>query len=149
MGSTSVKSGKCFFEPKLSLVITIMIAIMAAPLHAESVKITPIARWAGQTGKIGSGDSGYICNKDRLNEFWNRWAIAKPKPHIDFSTDLAVFYMGSGGPHLMDLSLEEAGNLLAVYVQTPTASRYPNYLIFTVSRHGIKSLNGMPVICAE
>lgn len=116
---------------------------------AEAGELAPIARWGGQAGKVGDGSSGYMCSQDDLNEFWEKWEIAKPKPTIDFDRELAIFYMGSGGPHLMSLSLEESGNLVAVYVQLPIASRHPNYLIYTVPRLGIKSINGDPVLCSE
>jgi hypothetical protein len=123
--------------------------IITASQLVEVIKITPIAHWGGQTGKIGSGDRGYICNQDNLNGFWKKWEIAKLKPKIDFNKELAVYYLGSGGPHLMNLSLDESGNLVAEYVESPTVSLQPNYLIFTVLRHGIKSLNGIPVMCSE
>lgn len=123
--------------------------ILAGPQLAEAGKIAPIARWGGQAGKVGSGSSGYMCSQDDLKDFWKKWEIAKLKPKIDFNRVLAVFYLGSGGPHLMNLSLEEGGNLVAEYVQTPTVSRQPNYLIFTVPRYGVKSINGIPVTCSE
>jgi hypothetical protein len=137
------------FEPGISVIVAFAATILAGPQLAEAGKIAPIARWGGQAGKVGSGDSGYICNQYNLKEFWQKWEIAKPTPQIDFNRELAVFYLGSGGPHLMNLSLEESGNLVAEYVQTPTASRQPNYLIFTVPRYGVKSLNGIPIMCSD
>lgn len=137
------------FELRISVIVAFGATILAGPQLAEAGKIAPIARWGGQTGKIGSSGSGYMCSQDDLEEFWKKWEIAKPKPKIDFNRELAVFYLGSGGPHLMNLSLEDSGNLAAEYVQTPTVSRQPNYLIFTVPRYGVKSLNGIPVTCSE
>jgi hypothetical protein len=131
------------------VIVAVVTMMLALPLPVSAERITPSARWAGQTGKIGDGDSGYLCNQQSLSEFWRSREIGNPKPDIDFSHELAVFYLGSGGLHLMELSVEEGGNLVAVYVQAPTVSRYPNYLIFTVPRDGIKSINGVPVSCAE
>lgn len=131
------------------LIIALATTMLALSVPAAAERIAPTARWAGQTGNVGGGDSGYICSQETLDTFWDSREIGNPKPDIDFSRELAVFYLGSGGLHLMELSLEEGGNLVAVYVQAPTVSRYPNYLIFTVPRDGIKSLNGIPVTCPE
>jgi len=124
-------------------------ALAASVPLAVAAEISPMARWAGQVGKVGSGGSGHFCSPDELQAFWHDWQIAQPKPDIDFARQLAVFHMGSGGPHLMSLRREEGGNLVAEFVQTPTASRYPNYLIVTVPRDGISSLNGIPLACSE
>ncbi len=137
------------FELRTLVIVAFATTILAGPQLAEAGTIAPIARWGGQAGKVGSGHSGYMCSQDDLNEFWKKWEIAKPKPKIDFKRELAVFYMGYGGPHLMNLSLEESGNLVAEYVESPTVSRQPNYLIFTVPRYGVKELNGIPVTCSE
>lgn len=131
-----------------TLVACALALVAAAPL-AKAAEISPIARWAGQVGKVGSGDSGYFCSPDALQAFWRNWQIAQPQPDVDFARQLAIFHMGSGGPHLMSLRREEGGDLVAEFVQTPTASRYPNYLIVTVPRDGIISLNGTPLACPE
>ena len=131
----------------VKVIVAFTVAILAGAQLAQAGKIVPIARWAGQAGKVGSGNSGYLCTQDDLKEFWKKWEIAKPMPKMTFGRELAVFYMGSGGPHLMNLVLEESGNLVAEYVQTPTVSRHPNYLVFTVPREGIKRINGAPVTC--
>lgn len=144
-----MKSTSRSLAPVVSVIGGIAAALFAGFPLAEAGEITPIARWGGQVGKIGGGGSGYFCSQVDLDAFWSKWDISRPKPEVEFDRQLAVFYMGSGGPHLMRLLFEEGGNLVAEFVEAPTFSRQPNYLIFTVARQEIRSLNGTPVTCPE
>lgn len=75
----------------------VVVAVFFAGIQlAEAHTIAPLARWGGQTGKVGSGGSGYFCNQDDLRAFWKEWKIAQREPDINFDRELAVFYMGSG-----------------------------------------------------
>ena len=150
---------------RLTLVMT-SLALLTAGLQitangAEGRKIAPVHQWAGQVGtttaittsKQPEGPAaattnewgGCLLSEEELDKFLRHWEITNAMPKINFQEDLALFYLGHGGPVLMRLAVEDEGNLVTDYVQTPTWSLALNYLITSVSRAGIKSVNGKSV----
>ena len=111
--------------------------------NAASRKITPIKMFEGQTRKRGTDDlSRYLLSDMQLQEFWKNWAIEDPRPSVNFKDQFVLFYLSNGGPHLLELNLEDNGNLKAVFVSTPIWGPLLNYLIVIINRTGIKSVNG-------
>lgn len=124
------------------LVVMFSIVLLASPAYAAGKKkVTPGRNWTGQVGRL-SVCGECIQNETDLKRFWYYWAIREPMPKIDFKEEFAIVSMGHGGPHLMEMTLDGAGNLETKYVQTPTWSPHLNYLITSVKRKGIRSVNG-------
>ncbi|HET7712385.1 MAG TPA: hypothetical protein VFL80_10690 [Thermoanaerobaculia bacterium] len=128
------------------LSVTFSFALLLTSTHAaEKKKVASVRSWSGQVGTVPSRCGECLLNEADLKRFWYYWAIPAPMPKIDFKEEFAIFFMGHGGPHLMEMTLDGDGNLETKYVQTPTWSPRLNYLITTVKRRGIRSVNGQPL----
>ena len=108
--------------------------------------ILPVKRGSGQAGTETAACGESLQSTAELEKCWRDSKIAAPLPAIDFAIEIALVYMGHGGPHLMRLTLEEDGNLVPHYVQTPTWSARMNYLVTSVRRQDVKSVNGKPLV---
>lgn len=102
-------------------------------------------QWTGQIKKQGAESKNYLASEKDLGDLWTHWEIRSPPPSIDFRKDFAVVYTGHGGLVLMELTLEKDGNLVAKFVQAPTMSYWPQYLIVAVKRAAVRSINGKPL----
>ena len=109
----------------------------------EGRTITPSRQWTGHVDP-SLGCAEFLTEAD-LKKLWRDARLEAPMPAIDFRKELALCTMGHGGPVLMRLVVEGNGNLVPQYVQKPTWSPHLNYLITSVKREGIRSVNGKPI----
>ena len=117
-------------------------AILTDASGAGPRRVIPVESWSGQAGTETAACGESLQSTAELEKCWRDSKIAAPLPAIDFASEIALVYMGHGGPHLMRLTLEENGNLVPHYVQTPTWSARMNYLVTSVKRQDVRSVNG-------
>ena len=122
----------------------IVVANFAFDANADGRIISPIRQWTGHVDASLGGCADLLTEAD-LKRIWRDARLATPMPAIDFRRELALCTMGHGGPVLMRLVVEGNGNLVPHYVQKPTWSPHLNYLITSVKREGIRSVNGKPI----
>ena len=128
---------------KLAIIIAATFALNADA--SEPRTVTPSGQWAGQVGAKIAGCAETLLSEEALKDLWLDAEIKGPMPTIDFRKEFALCYMGHGGPALMRLAIEPGGNLVPQYVQKPTWSERLNYLITSVKREGVRSVNGRPI----
>jgi hypothetical protein len=125
-------------------------AILAAgvtPAVAQKVPIKPLKQFTGSItdDNVSSKHPGAITNAKDLEKLWKDWKIEGKVPAVDFTTQFVVITTGKGSKLNLIATLDEKGNLDVLGMGTLDFVPGFRYAIATVSREGIKSVNGKPL----
>jgi hypothetical protein len=106
--------------------------------------VRPTREWSGSVADetLERAAPAYIVNTRALVNLWREWNIAGPVPSVDFSRELIVLTTTRGSQLRLILSVDENGNLEVGGLATRDLRPGFRYVIATVSRVGIKTVNG-------
>ena len=83
-----------------------------------------------------------ISSADALAKLWKDWNITAPMPEVDFSREIVVVTTTRGSRLRLMLTLDDNGNLEVGGISTRDLRPGFRYVIATVSREGVKTVNG-------
>jgi len=88
----------------------------------------------------------YIVNSKDLEKLWKTWDIKEKLPEIDFSKELLLIETTRGSRLNLKATLDEKGNIQALGLATRDLRPGFRYVMITVSKTGVKSINGKAIM---
>jgi hypothetical protein len=132
-----------------------MLALLSLPAlfltlsiaHAEAKEVKATKQWAGsvENDELAKEAPAFIADAKELEKLWKSWKIEEKVPKVDFDKVLVVVMTTGGSRINFGAKLDEKGNLSLVGMATLDLVPGFRYIIATVSREGVKSVNGKEV----
>jgi hypothetical protein len=115
------------------------------PALAEKRQVEPTRTWKGAVvdeSRLPKEFPRVIDRGAKLQELWERWQIKEPMPQVNFARELVVAVTTSGSVLRLALTLDDRGNLEVGGMSSMDLRPGFRYIIATVSRAGVKTVNG-------
>jgi uncharacterized lipoprotein YbaY len=123
-----------------------VLALIASPaMQAEKKTVKTIKEWSGTVDDTAlmKEAPGSITSIKELEKLWEAWKISDPMPTVDFAKEIVVVSTTQGSRLRLALVLDDgSGNLMVGGVGTRDLRPGFRYVIGTVSREGVKTVNG-------
>ena len=125
--------------------IALAITALLTPLcHANNKPVKLIKQWNGSVMDEAFMNNAPTCittAKD-LEKLWKDWKIAGKKPRVNFSKEIVVVVTSRGSGLSLVATLDEKGDLAVYGLGRMDIRPGFRYVIATVSRTGVKTVNG-------
>lgn len=119
---------------------------MAAGAGAAPEERTALREWSGSVAddSLRPGEGGWLLIRtaEELAGIWRAWGRREEPPEVDFTTELVVAQTAKGSVLRSSYRLREDGDLEVLGIATPDYLPGFRYLIATLSRQGVTSVNG-------
>lgn len=127
----------------------IILLALATNAKAEERKpLETLKEWRGDNPNeaLLKDTPKYIVNSKDLEKLWKTWDIKEKLPEIDFSKELLLIETTRGSRLNLKATLDEKGNLQALGLATRDLRPGFRYVMITVSKTGVKSINGKEIM---
>ena len=135
-------------ERSIWVAILLAVALMAAmtsQAHADKKAVKATKEWSGSVADeaLQKGAPDVIASAKDLEALWKAWNVDGKQPEVDFTKEIVVVITSVGTKLKLGAALDDAtGNLQVLGVGTPNVAPGFRYVIGTVSREGVKTVNG-------
>lgn len=114
---------------------------------AAQQEIKPIKVWKGNFPNEADRPlmkiaPKYITNAGQLEKLWKAWRIKEALPGVDFTKEFVCVSMGEGSGVTLSTMLGDNGNILTTSITTADIRPGFRYIIATLSRKGVKTVEG-------
>ena len=87
-------------------------------------------------------ETGVITNSKDFEKLVKAWQVAEKVPEVDFDKEIVLVAKTEGSRLTLNASLDEKGDLKALGLATRDLRPGFRYVIISVPRQGIKTVNG-------
>ncbi len=125
--------------------IALAITALLTPLcYADKrpVKLTQQRNGSVMDERLMNDGPTYITTAEELEKLWKDWKIRGKKPKLNFSKQIVVVVTSRGSGLGLVVTLDEKGDLAVYGLGTMDIRPGFRYMIATVSRTGVKTVNG-------
>ncbi|MEY4612809.1 MAG: hypothetical protein RL179_782 [Planctomycetota bacterium] len=126
----------------------IVLALATNAIAEERKPLETLKEWRGDNPNeaLSKEAPKYIVNSKDLEKLWKTWDIKEKLPEIDFSKELLLIETTRGSRLNLKATLDEKGNLQALGLATRDLRPGFRYVMITVSKTGVKSINGKAIM---
>jgi hypothetical protein len=119
------------------------LANTSALAQKKKLEVTKLASGSVADEELRKDAPEVITSAKGLAKVWHAWKIEGKMPKIDFNKVLVVAVYGAGSRlNLAGATLDEKGNLQVLGMGTLDLAPGFRYVLGTVSKEGIKTVNG-------
>jgi hypothetical protein len=135
----------------VGLAAATLAAFPASDAQAQKKALKPTKDWSGsvEDEALAKGAPTVITETRVLEELWKSWKLADKAPTVDFSKELVVLTTTRGSKLNLSLNLTEKGDLQVLGLATRDLRPGFRYVIASVSREGVQSVNGAALAKAK
>lgn len=125
-----------------------MLALATNAIAEERKPLETLKEWRGDNPNeaLSKEAPKYIVNSKDLEKLWKTWDIKEKLPEIDFSKELLLIETTRGSRLNLKATLDEKGNIQALGLATRDLRPGFRYVMITVSKTGVKSINGKAIM---
>jgi hypothetical protein len=118
---------------------------------AQKKAVKLIKEWKGSVADadLAKGAPEYVTNAKDLGELWKNWKIEGKVPEVDFKKQIVLVSTTVGSRLTLSATLDDKGNLQVLGLATRDIAPGFRYVMATVSREGVKTINGKELKPAE
>jgi hypothetical protein len=122
----------------------VVVALLAPAVHAQKTPVKLTKEWTGavQDETLMKDAPQCITTKAGLEKLWKAWKIGDKMPEVDFAKEIVVVAVTSGSRLRLSATLDDKGNLQVLGLGTRDLVPGFRYVIATVSKEGVKTVNG-------
>ena len=126
----------------------IVLALATNAIAEERKPLETLKEWRGDNPNeaLSKDAPKFITNSKDLEKLWKTWDIKEKLPEIDFSKELLLIETTRGSRLNLKATLDEKGNLQALGLATRDLRPGFRYVMITVSKTGVKSINGKAIM---
>jgi hypothetical protein len=120
------------------------LAIVDTPhVRAEAKPVKLTKEWKGSVADADKQKDApaVITNSKALEKLWKDWKIDGKVPEVDFTKEIVVVGTTVGSRISLSAKLDDKGNLDVLGIATSDFGPGFRYLLATVPREGVKSVN--------
>jgi hypothetical protein len=137
------------FLSRLFTTLTVLaFALLATPQIFAAPKEVPVVKtWKGEVkdDALLKDAPAFIASAEGLAKLWKEWKLAGQPPEVDFAKQIVVVMTTKGSLMQPNFRLDEKGNLQSVGIATMDFLPGFRYILATVDRAGIKTVEGKEV----
>jgi hypothetical protein len=122
-----------------------VVALVAPLALADKTPVKSVKEWNGSVDDetLLKGTPTVITNADALQKLWKDWSVGDKAPDVDFTKEFVVITTTVGSRINLKLSLDaDKGDLQVLGLATRDLRPGFRYVIATVGREGVKTVNG-------
>jgi hypothetical protein len=127
-------------------------ALAAEPAGAGTAPVKPLKEWTGrvkdQKLRKLAPKLLYIVTQNELAKLWKAWEIKDKLPEVDFTRQLVLVAAAPSSRLTLKAALDDKGDLKVLAAATADLRPDFGYHILLISREGVKTINGKPVLKA-
>ena len=133
---------------RLSLLVGVAalaaVALFTSDALAQKTAVKPSKEWTGSVDDEALAKDAPACvtSAKGLEKLWKAWKIADKAPEVDFTKEIVVVTTTRGSKLRLGAALDEKGNLMVGGLGTRDLAPGFRYVIATVSKEGVKTVNG-------
>ena len=122
----------------------VLAALLTSTAFAEKTKVKITKEWKGSVTdeKLLKDAPACIADAKSLEKLWKAWKIEDKMPEVDFTKEIVVISTTSGSKLSIFANLDDKGNLEVGGLGTRDFGEGFRYVIATVPREGVKTING-------
>ena len=126
------------------LVPLVIVGVLVSDARAEKKTVKLENEWKGsvEDKALAKDAPAVIGDAKALEKLWKAWKIVGDVPAVDFKKQLVIITTTSGSKLRLSAILDEKGNLEVLGLATRDVRPGFRYAIATVSREGVKTVNG-------
>ena len=126
----------------------IVLALATNAIAEERKPLETLKEWRGDNPNeaLSKDAPKYIVNSKDLEKLWKTWDIKEKLPEIDFSKELLLIETTRGSRLNLKATLDEKGNIQALGLATRDLRPGFRSVMITVSKTGVKSINGKAIM---
>ena len=126
----------------------IVLALATNAIAEERKPLETLKEWGGDNPNetLSKDAPKFITNSKDLEKLWKSWDIKEKLPEIDFSKELLLIETTRGSRLNLKATLDEKGNIQALGLATRDLRPGFRYVMITVSKTGVKSINGKAIM---
>jgi hypothetical protein len=83
-----------------------------------------------------------VADAKALEKLWKKWGVEGKVPEVDFKKEIVIVSTTAGGRLTLSARLDDKGNLEVLGLATRDFKPGFRYVLATVSREGVKTVNG-------
>ena len=134
------------FRPSwlVGLVAVAAVVLFTSDALAQKNAVKPIKEWTGsvEDEKLAKGAPESITSAKGLEKLWKAWKLPDKAPEVNFTKEIVVLATTEGSKLKLFATLDEKGNLKVGGLGTNDLRPGFRYVIATVSKEGVKTVNG-------
>jgi hypothetical protein len=121
--------------------------LLAPPALAQKKPVKLVQEWSGSVAdrELAKNAPDHVADAKTLEKLWKDWKAEGKVPDVDFKKEIVIVATTEGSRLKLSARLDEKGNLEVLGVATRDLVPGFRYVIATVSREGVKSVNGKEV----
>ena len=126
------------------LVAMAAVVLFTSDATAQKKAVKPNMEWTGsvEDEKLAKGAPECITSAKGLENLWKAWKLADKVPEVDFTKEVVILTTTRGSKLRLAAALDEKGNLMVGGLGTRDLAPGFRYVIATVSKEGVKKVNG-------
>jgi hypothetical protein len=121
---------------------------LSGPAIAAPTEVKATNAWKGSVGDVKlrneKPDNGVIADAKGFEKLVKAWNVEKV-PALDFTNELVLVDTTVGSSLNLTAILDESGNLKVTSIATRDFGPGFRYVIISVSKEGVKTVNGKPL----
>jgi hypothetical protein len=128
----------------VGLVAVATVVLFTADALAQRKAVKPSKEWTGsvQDESLAKDAPACITSAKGLEKLWKAWKLADKVPEVDFTKEIVILNTTRGSKLKLGAALDEKGNLMVGGLGTLDLAPGFRYVIATVSKEGVKTVNG-------
>jgi hypothetical protein len=121
-----------------------IVAVLVSDARAEKTAVKLQKEWQGsvEDEALAKNAPAVIGDEQAFEKLWKAWKIEEKVPAVDFKKEVAIIATTAGSKLRLSAALDDKGNLEVLGMGTRDLRPGFRYAIATVSREGIKTVNG-------
>jgi hypothetical protein len=123
--------------------VLVLVTLLETKVQAGAKKMKITGEWKGSVADetLQKGAPECITSAPSLAKLWKAWKIEAKMPVIDFAKEIVVLTTSGGSQLNLTASLDDKGDLQVVGFGTRDLRPGFRYVLATVSREGVKTVN--------
>jgi hypothetical protein len=128
----------------VGLIAVVILALLTPAVHAQKKAVMPNKEWSGsvEDENLAKGAPECITSAKDLEKLWKDWKLPDKAPEVDFAKELVIVTTTRGSRLKLGLTVDDKGNLQVGGLATRDLRPGFRYVIATVSKEGVKTVNG-------
>ncbi len=124
-----------------------MLALVMNANAQERKPLETLKEWRGSNPNEALAKDGpkSISNAKELEKLWKAWDIKEKLPEIDFSKEIILIETTRGSRLNLKAILDEKGDLQPLGIATRDFGPGFRYVIISINKAGIKTIQGKPI----
>jgi hypothetical protein len=125
-----------------------VLTVLTSDARAQRKPVKLVKEWQGSVADeaLAKDAPAFVADTKALEKLWTAWKIEGKPPTVDFKKELVLISTTRGSRLQLSPSIDEKGNVTVLALGTRDLAPGFRYVIATVSREGVKAVNGQELL---